>query len=1123
MKEIMMVRRASLWLVAVTMVFTLLTAGRPALAAPPPFAALPLPAQAAISAALGRDDHAYHAAQSGQGLRLQNPRHHLTADLTPAGLTLHTGPHTWGLHYQSAGYGAARVSASTALPTAQANRVEYRRGPLTEWYINGPQGLEHGFTLTESPSPRTASRLTLRFALSGTLRARLDPDGSGLTLTQPDGRPRLAYRGLTAFDATGRALPARLALQGGSLTIEIEDANARYPLTIDPVVQEVKLTASDGSVGNLLGYSVAISGDTVVVGAPHANPSGYTNQGAAYVFIKSGASWESTTEAAKLTASDGAADDRFGVRVAISASGDTIVVGAFDQRNSRGAAYVFVKPGGWTGGLHESAKLLAGNSAANDAFGLGVAISASGDTIVVGAPTHPYNPKDEPGAAYVFNKPGGGWTGLLTENTKLTASDGAANDFFGFGVAISASGDTIVVGAFGAGAGQGAAYVFTGADGAWIQQAILAASDGAQFNELGVAVAMNGVGDTIVAGAWRANVGSQAYQGAAYVYAKPTTGWTDSIESAKLTASDGAANDYLGFAVALSGDTIVVGTYNGGVGQGAAYVFNKPVSGWTGPLTENTKLTDGTAGNALGIAAAVQGRTAIVGTMNAAEAGAAYVFILSQVDSTLTLTVSKAGAGTGTVTSSPAGISCGATCSAPFTSGTTVTLTATPDAGSTFSGWSGNCSGSSSPTTVTMTVDKSCTATFALAPSSYALTVSKAGTGTGTVTSSPAGISCGSSCSAPFTSGTTVTLTATPDTGSTFTGWSGACTGTGTCTVTMTAAQSVTATFALAPSSYALTVSKAGTGTGTVTSSPAGISCGSSCSAPFTSGTTVTLTATPDAGSTFSGWSGNCSGSSSPTTVTMTAAKSCTATFAATPTPSFAKTYGGANDDWIGSIRQTTDGGYIVAGYTTSFGAGNADAWVLKLDATGAVQWQKTYGGVGYDEATSIQQTTDGGYIVAGYTNSFGAGYQDAWVLKLDSTGTVVWQQTYGGTDYDYATSIQQTTDGGYIVAGRTRSFGGAGFDDAWILKLNSTGTVEWQKTYGGTGGDEATSIQQTTDGGYIVAGSTSFGAGNADAWVLKLDAVGAVQWQRTYGGAANDYATSIHQTADGGYIVSGT
>ncbi len=233
----------------------------------------------------------------------------------------------------------------------------------------------------------------------------------------------------------------------------------------------------------------------------------------------------------------------------------------------------------------------------------------------------------------------------------------------------------------------------------------------------------------------------------------------------------------------------------------------------------------------------------------------------------------------------------------------------------------------------------------------------------------------------------------------------------------------------------------------------------------------------------------------------------------------WAKTYGGPGYEptfvWPVSTQQTADGGYIVAGVTTSFGAGKEDIWVLKLDASGDVTWQRTYGGPDWDRASSIQQTADGGYIVAGVTTSFGAGKEDFWVLKLDASGNVTWQRTYGGAGKDAAASIQQTSDGGYIVAGETMSFG-ADDSDIWVLKLDASGNVTWQRTYDIVLGG-ASSIQQTADGGYIVAGGGYF-----SFLVLKLDASGNVAWQKIFSNRDFDAASSIQQTADGGYIVVG-
>ena len=221
-------------------------------------------------------------------------------------------------------------------------------------------------------------------------------------------------------------------------------------------------------------------------------------------------------------------------------------------------------------------------------------------------------------------------------------------------------------------------------------------------------------------------------------------------------------------------------------------------------------------------------------------------------------------------------------------------------------------------------------------------------------------------------------------------------------------------------------------------------------------------------------------------------------------------------------MRQTEDGGYIVAGGTSSFSAGSSDFWLLKLDGSGNVTWEKAYGGTGYDYAMSITQSLDKGYIVAGYTSSFGVTNSGMWIIKVDENGVITWQKTFGGTGYDYVESITQTQDGGYIVAGETTSFG-AGNYDFWIIKLNENGVITWQKTYGGTGYDYASSIRQTQDGGYIVAGSTqSFGADNDDLWLIKLDNTGAIAWEKTYGGRGNDGIYFVNQVQDGTIIAAG-
>ncbi|MCJ7582494.1 MAG: hypothetical protein MUP98_18415, partial [Candidatus Aminicenantes bacterium] len=235
------------------------------------------------------------------------------------------------------------------------------------------------------------------------------------------------------------------------------------------------------------------------------------------------------------------------------------------------------------------------------------------------------------------------------------------------------------------------------------------------------------------------------------------------------------------------------------------------------------------------------------------------------------------------------------------------------------------------------------------------------------------------------------------------------------------------------------------------------------------------------------------------------------------------KNYGDEAVNYVYSLQQTNDGGYIVAGHTGYEDGRGYDFLIIKLSFDGTIEWSKTYRGSLDDKPSSILLTSDGGYIVAGYTESYGAGGFDIWILKLASDGTIEWQKTYGGSESEQANSFQHTNDGGYIVAGRTDSYG-AGQADFWVLKISSEGDIEWNKIYGGSKNEIAYSIQQTFDGGYIVAGETeSFGAGNKDCWVLKLNILGGIDWQKTYGGSQVEEGSSIMQTNDGGYIVAGS
>jgi hypothetical protein len=234
------------------------------------------------------------------------------------------------------------------------------------------------------------------------------------------------------------------------------------------------------------------------------------------------------------------------------------------------------------------------------------------------------------------------------------------------------------------------------------------------------------------------------------------------------------------------------------------------------------------------------------------------------------------------------------------------------------------------------------------------------------------------------------------------------------------------------------------------------------------------------------------------------------------------RTFGGSNRDKGYSVQQTRDGGFILVGTTASFGAGGADVWLIKTDADGNKLWEKTFGGSGWDEGSSVQQTSDGGFILVGDTRSFGAGWGDVWLIKTDAKGNKQWDRTFGGSNVDSGWSVQQTSDGGFIIVGNTASFG-ARWGDVWLIKTDAKGNKQWDRTFGGSGSDFGSSVQQTSDGGFILVGDTrSFGAGWSDVWLIKTDAKGNKQWDRTFGGSSWDWGYSVQQTSDGGFIVVG-
>lgn len=434
-------------------------------------------------------------------------------------------------------------------------------------------------------------------------------------------------------------------------------ALAALPLVAHAFVQQATLAPSDGASGDNFGF-VAIDGDTIVVGAYLDDVGANVDQGSAYVFAKPEGGWGGPlTEQARLIAADGAAGDQFGLQVAVA--GDVIVVGArmadVAGAQSRGAAYVFVKPpGGWSGTVFHSAKLTASDGATNDLFGDRVAIS--GDTVVVGArfDDHPpgclfCDPVVDAGSAYVFAKPAAGWSGTLTQNAVLRASDRNPNDQFGVSVAVE--GDTVAVGAFLVDSGfadRGAAYVFVKPAAGWSglsnQSVKLMPGDGSIGDQFGITIGLSG--DTIAAGALQEDSVGINNHGAAYVFVKPAAGWTSPggvlSHQAKLVASDAAAGDELG-SVTISGDTVAVSAWRDDVDaaadQGSVYLYAKPEGGWSGTLTEAGKVTaaDGAASDLFGNSLRLQGNTLVVGASlhdsgANADQGAAYVFVVADLD-----------------------------------------------------------------------------------------------------------------------------------------------------------------------------------------------------------------------------------------------------------------------------------------------------------------------------------------------------------------------------------------------------------------------------------------------------------------------------------------------------------
>lgn len=576
---------------------------------------------------------------------------------------------------------ALRMTGASGTVTARQDRAEVQRAGVVEWYENTDAGVEQGFIIGTPPAQHGELRVAMK--MSGDLHATVESEDA-IVFRTAAGQPVLRYADLHATDALGRALPVRMELTDSQLALVVDDRDAVYPLMIDPLIttppqaklvadgsmpesafadavaldgdsavfgaygantpvaagagaayvftrtgtvwnQEAKLYASDGAAGDSFGDAVAVSGDTVIVGSPGSDvPGGYTQAGAAYVFVRSGGAW---SEQQKLNVSVTNWADSLGVAVAIE--GDTAIVGAkgtdIPGATNAGAAYVFTRSGAvWA----QAALLMASDGATGDSFGQAVALTTTtnpADTVLVGSP-YASAGAAYTGAAYVFTHEAGTWT----QQAKLVASDAAAHDIFGFSVALS--GPTALVGAYHDdtihGTAAGSAYVFTRAGTAWTEQANLLPSTGGSAFSFGFSVALSG--DTALVGSRDASVGGVTGSGAAHVFVRTGTTWS---QQQALDPGDAQLYGVFGCAVALSGDRALVGSTlsdsSAGPRSGSGYIFNRTGTVWTA----QAKLTiaGGAPADLFGSAVALQENTALVGVPNGdtaagSNAGCAYVF-----------------------------------------------------------------------------------------------------------------------------------------------------------------------------------------------------------------------------------------------------------------------------------------------------------------------------------------------------------------------------------------------------------------------------------------------------------------------------------------------------------------
>ena len=583
------------------------------------FARLPAPLRGLVSGTLGHSERAFWVRRAGAGFALVNGAQGFSARFSDSGVRVDARGGRLALSLAGVGYGSSLRPLGSRAPSADENRVSYADGSLTQWFENGPLGLEQGFTLRAPPAGAARGPVTIALRVAGSLRARLVGGGGAVDFIAPGGGVVFRYVGLRAVDASGRALHAWLAVTGGGLLVRVDARGARYPLRIDPFVQQGSTLVGTGAVGDAQqGDSVALSsdGNTALVGGPLDNGG----VGAVWVFTRSGTTW--TQQGPKLVGTGAAGDAGQGSSVALSSDGNTALVGGDNDdgggvnTHGVGAAWVFTRSGTtWT---QQGAKL-AGTGAVGDAAqGVSVALSGDGNTALVGG-----SYDDGAGAVWVFTRSGTTWT---QQGSKLVATGGGGD--FGNSVALSSDGDTALVGGP-IGSAVGAAWVFTRSGTTWTQQGPMLVGTGAVGRAYqGQSVALSGDGNTALVGGY----GDNLFVGAAWVFTRSGTTWTQ--QGPKLVGTGAAGDADQGKSVALSDDgntALVGGDGNIATGEGveAAWVFTRSGTTWTqqGPKLVGTGAV-GHAYQGWSVALSGDGNTALVGGPGDNEfAGAAWVFV----------------------------------------------------------------------------------------------------------------------------------------------------------------------------------------------------------------------------------------------------------------------------------------------------------------------------------------------------------------------------------------------------------------------------------------------------------------------------------------------------------------